>query len=207
VLGSNDYRFFFDEALRSLLLIETRIERDPASAITLFQRILATSKLPEEDVHEVRLWLESLKRWKNDAQQPKNLLTAGEKLIASGATKGIDMVRDDVSLLRGTALIHVALDSGSLKPSERSKALFLLGFAYEQLPLFFAESWTEIYLEQCILEYPGTPDAKAAYRVFRQHIIADSTGSGGTDIPDEVALHLDELRRKAFGEPTFNGKV
>jgi hypothetical protein len=64
-----------------------------------------------------------------------------------------------------------------------------------------------MYLEQCIQEFPGSTDAKNAFRVYRQHIIADFTGSGGTDIPDEVSIHLDELRKKAYGEPTFNGKV
>jgi hypothetical protein len=207
VLQNPEYRFFFDEALRSLLLIQTRIEKDPAGAIALFQGILSTSKLPEEDVHEVRLWLESLKKWKSSSTSTKNALTEGEKLILTGSTKGLDLLRDDVSLLRGTALLHSALESGTLKPVDRSKALYLLGFAYEQLPLFFAESWTEMYLEQCIQEFPGSTDAKNAFRVYRQHIIADFTGSGGTDIPDEVSIHLDELRKKAYGEPTFNGKV
>lgn len=207
VLQNPEFRFFFDEALRSLLLIETRIEKDPAGAISLFQGILTTSKLPEEDVHEVRMWLESLKKWKSSPAVSKNVLAEGEKLILAGSIKGIDLIRDDVSLLRGTALLHSALESGTLKPAERSKTLYLLGFAYEQLPLFFAESWTEMYLEQCIQEFPGSNDAKNAFRVYRQHIIADFTGSGGTDIPDEVSLHIDELRKKAYGEPAFDGKV
>jgi hypothetical protein len=207
VIKDPESRFFYDEALRSLLLIETRIEQKPAAAIKLFQEILATAKLSEEDIHQVRIWIEGLKRWKSAPQDPSALLRDGEQLIVKGATKGIDFARDDVALLRGTALIHQALESGHLSSEQRSRSLYLLGFAYEQVPLYFAESWTEMYLEQCIHEYPGSADAKRAYRTYREHIIDDFTGSGGTDIPDEVALHLEELRKKAFGEPAINGKV
>ncbi len=207
ILKDPGYRFFHDEALRSLLLIETRIEKNPTNAIKLFQDILATSKLPEEDVHQVRIWIEGLKRWKPAPSETTAQLLEGEQLILKGATKGIDFARDDVSLLRGTALLHQALEHGTLKPEQRSRALYLLGFAYDQMPLYFAESWTEMYLEQCIHEYPGSADAKRAYRTYREHIIDDFTGSGGTDIPDEVSLHLEDLRKKAFGEPSLNGKV
>ncbi len=207
VLKDPASRFFYDEALRSLLLIETRIQRNPDEAIKLFQDILATTTFPEEEVHLVRIWIEGLKRWKPIPQTALAQLREGERLIIKGATKGIDFARDDVALLRGTALIHQALESGKLPSDQRSRALYLLGFGYEQVPLYFAESWTEMYLEQCIHEYPGSADAKRAYRTYREHIIDDFTGSGGTDIPDEVSLLLEELRKKAFGEPSFNGKV
>jgi hypothetical protein len=112
-----------------------------------------------------------------------------------------------VALLRGTAILHEQLEAGTLKAAERPRALYLLGFAYLQVPLFFAEDWAEIYLERCINEFPGSEDAKRSYRVYRDHVLDDYTGTGGTSLPDDIKLHLEGLRAKAYGEPSFGGMV
>jgi hypothetical protein len=60
-----------------------------------------------------------------------------------------------------------------------------------------------MYLERCISEFPGTKTAKQAYAVYRGQIIDDYTGTAGTEIPDEIKLHLEELRKKAHDEGNF----
>jgi hypothetical protein len=64
-----------------------------------------------------------------------------------------------------------------------------------------------MYLEQCISEFPGTPDAKNAFRVMKESITEEFTGSAGTSMPAEVRLRIEELRKKAFGVPTMTGRV
>jgi hypothetical protein len=208
VLKDPSFRFSYDEALRSLLVVVTRINKSPNEGIALFKDVLATSKLPEEDAHEVKGWIESLEKWRDSkAPSDRSPLEDGEKLIVAGAARGLEYYQDDVSLLRGTALVHDVLEKGELSPERRRHALYLLGFAYSSLPGYFAESWAGMYLEQCITEFPGTKDAQRAYRVYRDMTTDEFTGSGGTNLPDEVKLHLEELRKKAFGEPSFAGRV
>lgn len=208
VLRNPDYRFNFDEALRSLLLITTRINQNPADGLALFKEILTSSKLPEEDAREAHRWIQELERWSQEKNKTtKDPIAFGEKLITSGSSSTPDTFQNDVALLRGTALLHQQLEAGSLSKEKRPRALYLLGFAYSQLPLFFAESWAEMYLERCIREFPGSADAKLAFKVYRARIIDDYTGTGGTNIPDEVRLHLEDLRKKAYGEPSFGGMV
>lgn len=208
VLKDPDFVFNYDEVLRTLLLITTRNQQTPAEGAQLFSNILATSKLPEEDANEVRLWIKELNTWSKESSRPDaDPLARGEKLISSGATTGIDFNQNDVALLRGTALVQNQLDEGIVPPAKRSHALYLLGFAYLQLPLFFAETWAEMYLEQCINEFPGSKDAKQAYTIYKDHILDDYTGTAGTDVPDDVKLHLEELRRKAYGVKGFSGQV
>lgn len=208
VLKEPEFRYSYDEVLRSLLVVVTRINQSPNEGIALFKEILATAKLPEEDSHEVRGWIESMEKWRTSKSSPEgDPLKSGEKLILAGAARGLEYYQDDVSLLRGTAQIHEVLESAKVTSEQRRHALYLLGFAYSALPAYFAESWAPMYLEQCITEFPGTPDAKRAYRVYRNMITDEFTGSGGTNVPDEVELHLEELRKKAFGEPTFAGRV
>ncbi len=208
VLKDPSYTFNFDEVLRSLLVVVTRNKQSPAEGAAMFERILASTKLPEENAEDVKRWVKELKSWSREAAPIQgDPLARGEKMILSGASTGIDFYQNDVGLLRGTALVQEQLDKGAVPQSKRSRALYLLGFAYLQMPLFFAESWSEMYLEECIAEFPGTKDAKQAFTLYRDHIIDDYTGTAGTEIPDDVKLHLEELRKKAFGVKGFTGQV
>lgn len=208
VLKNPEYRFNYDEVLRSLLLVTIRVEGKPNEGIAIFKEILETSKLPEEDAHEVQRWIGQLAQWSKEGSKPRrDPLIYGEKLIHIGAASSPSHAQNDVALLRGTALIHEQLEAGTVKATERPHALYLLGFAYLQLPLFFAEDWAEIYLERCINEFPGSDDAKRSYRAYRDHILDDYTGTAGTTLPDDIKLHLEGLRAKAYGEPSFGGMV
>jgi len=208
VLKNSEYRFHFDEVLRSLLLVTIRIEHDPKKGIAMFKEILATSNLPEEDAHEVNNWIAQLTAWsKENTRTKRDPITLGEKLITTGSSSSPTQTPNDVALLRGTALLHEQLEAGTVKAAERPHVLYLLGFAYLQVPLFFAEDWAEMHLERCVNEFPGSEDAKRAYRAYRDHILDDYTGSAGTAIPDDIKLHLEGLRAKAYGEPSFTGMV
>jgi hypothetical protein len=209
VLADPTQRFDFEEALTSLLTVETRTSNNPQQAVKTLQKVLNSSALPEDDADQVRGWILSLELWAKEksASTPASFLVDGERLVSSGLAKRLDGRDDLVLLLRGTALLHKALESDSQKPDGRRHALYLLGAAYTRLPMFFAQSWSEMYLEQCISEFPGTPDAKNAFRVMKESITEEFTGSAGTSMPAEVRLRIEELRKKAFGVPTMTGRV
>jgi hypothetical protein len=38
-------------------------------------------------------------------------------------------------------------------------------------------------------------------------MLDDYTGTGGTNMPAEIRLHLEDLRRKAYGEPAVGDMV
>lgn len=174
----------------------------------MFNAILKSDKLPLDDTHTVQGWIKGLEAWsKAPAVKVGNKLTTGEKLIRAGATRGIDFRPDDVALLRGTALVHESLEASDLNEEQRRKAVYLLGYAYSQIPQFFTEGWDELYLEKCIEEFPNTQEAKWAYNIYSDKVMDDFTGSGGSNVPAEIKLHLEDLRRKAFGEKEFAPKA
>jgi hypothetical protein len=202
------YRLYDDQILRSLLLIETRISKDPKESLAMFKEILKAVKLPLDDAQTVERWLKGLETWaKAPTVREGSKLATGENLIRSGATRGIDYAQDDVALLRGTALVHESLEAGKLTESQRRKASYLLGYAYSLLPQFFTEGWDELYLEKCIEEFPNSQEAKWAYDIYSDKVMDDFTGSGGSNIPAEEKLHLEDLRKKAYGEGEFAPKV
>jgi len=207
-LDDDSYRLYDDQILRSLLLIETRISKDPKESLAMFKGILKSEKLPLDDANTVQGWLKGLDAWsKAPAVAEGNKLATGEKLIRAGATRGIDFRPDDVALLRGTALVHESLEAGGLNEAQRRKAIYLLGYAYSQLPQFFTEGWDELYLEKCIEEFPNTQEAKWAYNIYSDKVMDDFTGSGGSNVPAEIKLHLEDLRKKAYGEKEFAPKA
>lgn len=208
VLKDPEYRPYYDQTLRSLLLVLTRVSKDPHEGAKVLENVLAQSKLPQDDARTVQRWINGFNEWaKSKPVFPAARVATGEKLIRTGLTHGVDFEQDDVALLRGTALIHDALEAGDISTDDRRKGLYLLGLAYSNLSLFFTEGWGEMYLEQCIEEFPNTKEAQLAYTAYRRKIFDDFTGSSGTHLPDEIKLHLEELRRKAYGEPSFDTKI
>ena len=134
VLHDPAYRMYDDQVLRSLLLVETRISKDPKESIALFTDILSTAQLPTDDSDTVKRWVKGLEAWSKAKPIPEaQRLATGEKLIRLGATRGIEFQQDDVALLRGTALVHESLESGKLTHDQRRKAIYLLGFAITSL--------------------------------------------------------------------------
>lgn len=208
VLQDPQYRLNYNEALRSILLIATRIKSSPSEGIAALKRASDVAKLPEEDSREVAEWSGELTSWANEKPRAMtNSVAFAEQLITGGVVSSPSRPQNDISLLRGTAILHRKLEAGELRKEIRPQALYLLGLAYTKLPLFFSESWAEMYLERCIKEYPGSMNAKRSFGVYRAHIIDDYSGISGTAVPAEVQLHLEELRKKAFGEPNFRDIV
>jgi hypothetical protein len=104
-------------------------------------------------------------------------------------------------------LVHQGLESGKISEPQRRKGLYLLGYAYSHLSQFFTEGWSEMYLEKCIEDFPNTQEAKWAFAIYRSKVMDDFTGSSGSHVPDEVKLHLEELRKKAHGQTDFSPKI
>lgn len=208
VLKNSDYRLNFNEALRSLVLITTRINRNPKEGAEQLREIVRTTTLPDEDKREALQWADELHAWSKERSQPNlSAVLRAEQLIERGSKVSPDARQNDVALLRGTAILHQQLEEGKIPRELRPRALYLLGFAYTKLPLFFSESWAEMYLERCITEFPGSAVAKKAYTAYREQIFDEYTGTAGTDIPAEMKLHLEELHDKAYGVGKFSPVV
>ncbi len=208
VLKNPEYRLDYNEALRSLVLITTRIDRNPIEGAEHLRTIARSTDLPAEDAREALRWADELAAWGRESPSKRaGSLQLAEELIQRGSKVSPDTAQDDVSLLRGTALLHQQLEDGKLPNQQRPRALYLLGFAYTKLALFFSESWAEMYLERCITEYPGTNLAQKAYKIYQEHILDDYTGTAGTEIPDEIKLHLEDLRHRAYGIGRFTPVV
>lgn len=189
-------------ALRKWLIIYTRVQPNPTVAIEKLTRVYSKINLSEYDRQQIVEWMAALRRWAKETKSDIPSIVKAENLIRQGLGMHDPVTGrlGTVELLRATSLLHRALETEELSTGEKSHALFLLGLTYSKLPLFFVNELSELYLQQCIRESPGSRDAQAAYNLYKDIVTLGYTGSSGTKLPNDVVESFKELRELAYGK-------
>lgn len=190
------------DALRKWLLVMTRVHPDPKEALRDLKRVQEVGGFPKSDEIEVGDWLNALADWAKERGGKDQPITKAESLIRKGMDKELPLSGTSgvVELLRGTSLLHKLLESKDA--GSRQRALFLLASAYSSLPPMLAPELPEVLLEECIRAYPGTKDAEGAFKLYKEIVTRDYTGSAGTNIPSDVEAEISELQGLAYGVPS-----
>ena len=194
------------KALRKWLVIYTRVQPNPLAAIGDLTRIREEIEFSKYENQELKSWLASLRRWQNESSVVIDELRKAKHLISQGINMNEvqpAIGAGAVELLRGTAILHKLLsESGKKYEDSRASILLHLGIAYLNLSEYLANELPEMFLEQCIRDYPGSNEAKVSYQKYYDKIVSDYTGSGGTNIPPDVRQVLRELYELAYGKIT-----
>lgn len=204
VIMSDQFRFERFDALRKLLVIETRVHPDPSHALTTVREMQREAQFSPYELEEVRDWTSSLLR----LQKEKPLLVTSDESILQEVQRLLKIAHhgsDDldgrvsfIELLRASALLHGVFDR--LQTTQfHAKVLYLLGSIYSDMPQLFQLELPEMFLEECIRKFPGTEEAKKAFRVYQDKVQRDFTGSAGVKLPAELQLKIEELKSQAFG--------
>lgn len=193
------------EAMKSWLVIQVRAKsRLSTAADEIDEALLAFAKIrsdgPEELRSAMRNWAADLRalqsfRWGNRPVDEAHRMM-GEVLREN--RRDVDSAKLPSTLL-ASAKLHELLEAGGLTQDQRRRATYLLAEAYLHLPVRSLEVFSELYLEQCIREFPGSNEAQWCYADLNSLIERESTGSGGTQIPPETERRLRELRGLAGG--------
>lgn len=195
------------EALRQWLVLQARVVSDPRRSLAVLREVTSGAVLSEEDREEIAQWDRALYNWEIEHESPNTIPQIEQMIQRAVGNTTIERRADAVSLLRATALLHQMLERVDLEGRERSRALYLLGYSYSHLPLYFMEDLALYYFKQDIEEFPGSDDAKRSFALYKEQVSLSYTGSGGTRMPDDVELEMRQLERKARGIPTFEGRV
>ncbi len=182
------------EALELWLLIEVRVKNRPLRAAERLEQYL-NEAAPSPEVRD------TIQAWRSDlleigAQQDGlDGVQKARKLlheVAGNVTIDQDKARL-VPTLYASALLHSLLQS-ELDSATRREALYLLAVAYAHLPISSLEYFSELYLEQCIREFPGTEESKKSYSILESLIEFKSSGSSGVHVDPADAQLLKELK-------------
>lgn len=204
--GESGFRAF--DALRKWLVIQVRVRGAPEETSKKLAALVKGVDLARVESEEVQSWQASLERWKDEAPFSGSKLDRSEKLLGIGS--GLESRAGDryeVEKLRATALLHQFLAEAQPDAQKRARAIFLLGVGYRGLGDFFDDEMAEIFLVQCIDEFPGTASAKQAFQALKEIIEQRYSGSKGTEIPDDEQAYLSELQSRAQGDPRFEGRL
>lgn len=179
--------------LRLWLLLEIRTLDRPAEAA---ERLTELAKSPHIAFAERQLlqhWVEVLKV-PVPASDTVSAVDRAETLLVP-IRKNVEITADDwhlVTTVQGSKILHQLIESHQLPEGANARANFLLALSYQHMNIAAFEGLRDVFLERCIRAFPGTPEAREAYRLYEWNIRQASTGSGG--------LHLDESDRRVLEE-------
>lgn len=185
--------FDLDGAIDDYLELAIRVRRDPERAERALARMAERPDLTERLRGEIAHWRASLR----EIQERKRdgSLADARRLVARAENpqRYADEREALVPYLEASGMLHRAVAEGELEGTDLAEAWYLLGLVETRIGRSFWLSQAEAFLETAIRTAPRTRVAEQAYAVLEDFLVAGFSGSGGTDIPPDVAAKLDEL--------------
>lgn len=183
---------------QQILLIETKVMKDPAAMIALIDDFKAKKNLPGPVMDELKSWRARLVEWKNEKAIKE--IPSSDKAIAEFIKRRlsplkkksfVDAHKVDLLFSSGVLSSFFFMNQASSLAPEIS---YWTGWIEKRLKREDFMSSGDLFLEQCIRKYPASSFAKECLKEFEESIEFDFSGSSGTFIPDDVKAELQELK-------------
>lgn len=191
-----------ETALERQLTYFSRIKRQPEQAISLLKMHQKNKELPEYLQRNMAAWIAQFEKWESTpfidpkSATDKQIVDFAKKNIETKwTTKAMDASNPQlVTYLRISGILYEFLQT---YPHSKyiPDILYWLAICERSIENTFLYSLADLYLRECITQYPKAPIARKCYKEFKDQIILGYTGSRGTDIPPEVKRDLDELKK------------
>ncbi len=187
-----------DRPFKQILLMGTKVLKDPENQIAFFSDYLKNERLSPEIKELLSLWVGDLKEWKNEPALNSGFSTDQEveKFINKRLKPlTVQMLFDgsrDVDLLLASGLLsHYFFQNPNTKLAPDLS--FWLGWAeiYLKREDFFGSG--DRFLKQCIRRYPKHPMAKQCFEHYKENVEFEFSGSRGANIPSDMKEELKEL--------------
>lgn len=188
------------ETLKLWLVVQVRAKEDFPNAAHTLAELIPRLNLSMEFQRLVKRWVKSLERISDPIPSPTEERTQLARTLLAPLYPDASIGEQEMNLvetLHATSLLHALLEQ-PLVPTVRREALYLLGVAYYQLPVATFETFRELYLEQCIREYPGSQAAQDSYRLYEKYLERTNSGSGGLHLDADLQQKLAQLKALAF---------
>ncbi len=180
---------------QQILMIETKIKKDPESMISIIDDYISKNNLPFLIKNELEAWKKRLTLWKED----KSLLNGlkNERDLKDFINRRLNPLkaRDSfndaykVDLLLASGLISNYFFENQSSPSAPELS-FWLGWIEKRLKKEEFLSSGDLFLKQCIRKYARYPVARECLKEYQESVEFDFSGSSGTQIPPEVEKEL-----------------
>lgn len=186
------------EPFQQILLIETKILKDPSSMIMIIDSYLKKEIIPQSTKDILTQWKKRLAHWQKEKSILKGLENEQElKLFLNqklAPLKRMNVYEEghkvDLLLSSGILANYFFINQDTPLAPEIS---YWMGWIEKRLKRenFFGSG--DYFLKQCIRKYPKHPIAKECFNEYKESVEFDFSGSGGTNIPPEVEEEIQEL--------------
>jgi len=194
-----------ERALERQLTYYTRLTRDLSGGLTKFKSYQSNTKLPEFIKRNLSAWvqqLEGLSKQKSLApksSKAEDILAFAKKNIKSKVAVFDSSNPKLVTYLYVSGILYEFLNKHP-QSAAVPDVLYWLSFCDRSVNSSFFYSLADLYLRECVTNYPKSPIARKCYKEFEEATIFGFTGSAGTNVPPEVQADLDELKKLLDGK-------
>ena len=180
--------------LDNYLKVAVRVSRDYERPRTALWSFMQRDDLPLYLTDLVSDWIASLEEL-GRARMPPELPLATDLLReANNRNEYLRDRRGLVHAIVASSLLHQFVQSAPEDELALAEAYYRLGIAESSISRTIWIPETEYFLETAIRVAPQSSHAMNAYTFLEQYVLASYTGSGGTNLPDDVWDRLAELR-------------
>lgn len=186
--------YTIEESLERLLTINTKVFYKPERAIGLLSQYQKSNDLPSAMKRDITEWIKDLNAWKKkDFKGKVESESALNKFIKENLEDLDNPSHVDLLVSAGTLSKFINKYPTSEKVPE---VLYYLGRIDYFLEHSYFYSLSDIYLKNCILNYPKSGFARKCFQQYKDNLELGFTGTGGTNIPEEELVKLKELESK-----------
>ncbi len=187
-------------SLRRVLSIYTKISFDSVKAISFLKKYNTNKSISHLTRLDIDSWIKELEKWgKIDTNNIKSISDFINKHLAilenSDSSKvKVNTGEHDIALLIASGVLSKYLNDHP-QSDMTAQILYWLAIAERRLSTTYFFSLSDIYLKECIVQYPASQFAKKCYQEYEENVLFGYSGSGGVDIPPEEKRELDRLKR------------
>jgi hypothetical protein len=187
---------FAMDTLPEYLKVVIRVKSDSKRALDTLDSLTKRTDLPKFMAREVAAWKNSLRNLAGEISKQGDELNRSRKIIQN-ARRSMEHPMDRTALsdfIVASGLLNRFMQGKVITADNKAEAYYLLGMTEALIGRTTWLSQTDYYLEASVRSAPKSKIALKALDALEQQILTEYSGSGGTNIPDEIEANLEELR-------------
>jgi hypothetical protein len=188
-------------ALYRQIYYYVRVARDMNGLSIALRRDSENAQLPERLQNQIKGFIVAVDAVKDEkfphysAAQGVDLRSYAQAQLG-GDIDGdfsLDSPANVIAALKFSSVLYEYLNENPQTPL-KPDIFYWLSFGERRYLYLSMHSLPDLYLKQCVLDYPQSPVAKKCFAEYEDIITVSFTGSGGTHIPDDVSQELSMMR-------------
>jgi hypothetical protein len=191
----------WDLAVRKMLAISVRVEKNPNLTMELLSRIQdEPSSMPAALRQDIALWRQSAKAWTLEPRTPSlkdtERYSLAQRLIQEG--EAISQKNPGGALIeymRASALLHDLLGRATPAGASEQQVLWLAGKAAEYLRNLNLWTLQDTYFEGCVRKGPDKRLATQCLERFEASMLQSYGASSRAGLPGFAKQQLEELQK------------